>query len=97
MAVVVSHRRRARRRGPVLAGVLAPLRPGTHLPAVQAGPRLDRAQDPQSRGCGPVDLADHRLPRPAPARPPPRGGPAPPLAAARPATAAHSRPGPSRV
>jgi len=28
-------------------GVLAPFRPGTHLPAVQAGPRLDRPEDPR--------------------------------------------------
>ena len=36
LAVVVSRKRAALGRGPLLAGVLAPLRPGAHLPAVQA-------------------------------------------------------------
>ena len=46
VAVVVSHRPHTRGRGPLLAGVPAPLRPGTHLPAAQADPRLDHAEDP---------------------------------------------------
>ena len=63
-------RRPCVRSGPGLAGVLAPFRPGAHLPPVQAGPGLDRPEDPRSRRRGPVDLADHRLPRSAPPRPP---------------------------
>src|SRR6266851_3539813 len=49
VAVVLPHRRSPRRRGPVVAGVLAPVRPRAHLPPVQAGPRLDRAEDPRPR------------------------------------------------
>jgi len=43
--------------------------PRAHLPAVQTGPRLDRPQNPGPAGRGPVDLADHRGPHPAPPRP----------------------------
>ena len=43
------HRRHRRRRGPLLAGVPAPLRPRAHLPAVQADPGLDRPEDPRPR------------------------------------------------
>jgi hypothetical protein len=66
---------------------------GTHLPAVQAGPGLDRVEDPRRRGRGAVDLADHRVPRPAPPCPCAGRRPAPPLGTARPARAAHSGPG----
>jgi hypothetical protein len=31
--------------------VLAPLRPGTHFPPVQAGPRVDRPEDPRPASC----------------------------------------------
>ena len=96
VAVVVTHRRRARRRGPVLAGVLAPLRSRTHIQVLQAGPRVDRPEDPRPRGRGPVDLADHRLPRPAAPGPPAGRRPAPPLGTARtagPATPARVRRG----
>src|SRR5216684_5777952 len=55
--------------GPPMAGVLAPLRFGAHLPAVQAGPGLDPPEDPYPGGSGPVDLADHRRSYPAPPRP----------------------------
>ena len=68
-----------------------------HLPAVQAGPRVDRTQDPQPRRCGPVDLADHRRPHPAPPGPRPGRRPAPPVGAARPARTAHPGPGPPRI
>jgi hypothetical protein len=34
-----------------------------------AGYDVTRPEDPQPRGCGPVDLADHQLPYPAPPRP----------------------------
>src|SRR6267154_1616227 len=97
MAVVFPHRYRARRRGPVLAVVPAQIRPGTHLPPLQAGPRLDRPEDPRPGRRGPVDLADHRLPRPAPPRPPARRRPAPPLGTARPARTADPGPCPPRV
>jgi hypothetical protein len=39
------------------------------LPAVQTGPRLDRPQAPRPGRSGPMDLADHHLPYPAPPRP----------------------------
>ena len=42
LAVVLDHRRHRDRRGPLVAGVPAPLRPRTHLPAAQADPGLDR-------------------------------------------------------
>ena len=90
-------RRRAGRRGPVLAVVLAPIRPGTHLPVLQAGPRLDRPEDPRPGRRGPVDLADHRLLRPAPPGPAAGRRPAPPLGTARPARPADPGPGPPRV
>jgi DDE superfamily endonuclease len=68
LAMVLGHQHRPRSGGPAVAGVLAPFRPRAHLPAVQAGPRLDRAQDPRPRRR-PVDLADHHGPRPAPPGP----------------------------
>ena len=40
------HRRHRRRRRPLLAGVPAPLRPRTHLPAAQTDPRLDPPEAP---------------------------------------------------
>jgi len=45
--LVLSHRHPPGSGGPTAAGVRRPLRPRAHLPAVPAGPRLDRAQDPQ--------------------------------------------------
>ena len=108
LAVVVPHRRHAGRCGPVLAVVLAPIRPGAHLPAVQADPGLDRAEDPRPGRRGPVDLADHRRLRPAPPGPPrspptcacPGNAPHPPGGSPRPASAADSgtsaRPSPAR-
>ena len=80
-----------------MAGVLAPVRPGAHLPAVQAGPGLDRPEDPRPGRRGPVDLADHRLPRPAAPGPPAGRRPAPPLGTARAAGAADPRPGPPGI
>jgi len=97
LAVVVSHRRAARRCGPLLAGILAPLRPGAHVPAVQAGPGMDRTQDPRPSRRGPVDLADHRRLCPALARPAARCGPALALGTARPAGPADPGPGPPRI
>jgi hypothetical protein len=88
-AVVVPHRRRPRRRGQVLAGVLAPVRHRAHVPPVQAGPRLDRAEDLRPGRRGPLDLVDHRLPRPAPPRPAAGRRLAPPLGAPRLAGPAH--------
>ena len=65
--------------------------------AVQAGPGLDRPEDPRPRGRGPVDLADHRLPRPALARPRPGCRPAPALAAPGPARPPDPRTGPAGI
>ena len=69
----------------------------TFLPAVQAGPRLDRPEDPRPGRRGPVDLAGHRLPHPAPPGPPAGHRPALPLGTARPARTAHPGPRPPRV
>jgi hypothetical protein len=66
--------------------------PRAHLPPVQAGPRVDHPQDPQPSRCGPLDLADHRLPRPAAPGPPTRRRPAPALGTARPTGHADPRP-----
>src|SRR5439155_10785045 len=97
VAVVVRHRRRAGRRGPVLAAAPAQIRPGAHLPLLQAGPGLDLAEGPRSGGRGPVDLADHRRLRPAAPGPPAGRRPAPPLGTAIPAGTADSGPGPPGV
>src|SRR5215472_8914280 len=81
----------------MLAGVLAQVRSGAHLPAVQAGPGMDRAKDPRPGRGGPVDLADHRLLRPAAPGPAAGRRPAPPLGTARTAGPAHPGPGPPRL
>ncbi|MGW5611729.1 transposase [Streptomyces sp. NPDC003753] len=68
-AVVLEDGLQRRGRGPGLAGVPATLRPGAHIPAVQADPGVD---PPAAAGAGsgrPMDLADHRCIHPAPARP----------------------------
>ena len=54
-----------------------------------------KIRDP--RGRGPVDLADHRLPRPAAPGPAAGRRPAPPLGTARAAGAADPRPGPPGI
>ena len=59
-----------------------------HLPAVQAGPWLDRPETARPGRRGPVDLDRDPLPCPAPARPAAGGGPAPALGTARPGRAA---------
>ena len=82
------HRRRRRRGHRAVAGVLAPLRPGAHLPVLQAGPGLERPAAARPCRRRPVDLADHRRLHPAPAGPAPRRRPAAALAAACPARAA---------
>jgi hypothetical protein len=70
---------------------------GAHLPPVQAGPGLDRPEDPRPGRRRPVDLAHHRLLHPALPGPAPRRRPAPALAAALPARPSHPRPGPPRI
>src|ERR1700751_899976 len=97
MAVVLAPPDHGRPHGPARPVVPAPFRSGAYFPAVQAGPGLDRAEDPRSGGRGPVDLADHRRLRPAPAGPDPRRRPPPALAAARPGRPAHARQGPPRI
>ena len=52
---------------------------------------------PNLRRRGPVDLADHRRPRPAPPRPPACLRPPPALAADRPARTAYPPPDPPRI
>ncbi len=68
----------------------------THLPAVQADPRLDPAEDPDPRGRRPVDLDRHRRSYPAPPRPPARRRPPPPLGEARRPGPTHPGQGPAR-
>jgi DDE superfamily endonuclease len=65
-----------------------------NIPPVQAGPGVDRPEDPRPRRRRPVDLADHRLLRPAPPGPAPRRRHPAALAAALPGQPAHTRPGP---
>jgi len=43
--VVLTHRFVGRGHRPALAGIPPQIRPGTHFPAVQANPRLDRPED----------------------------------------------------
>jgi hypothetical protein len=65
LAVVFCHRRHRLRHQPLVAGVPTPVRPRTHLPAVQTDPGLDHPEDPHPRRSGPLDLADHRRAHPA--------------------------------
>ena len=97
MAMVLTRPDLRRSGGPRLAGVPAPLRYRTHVQVLQAGPRLDPAETARPRRRRPVDLADHRLLRPAPPRPPPRRRHPAALAAALPARPPDPRPGPPRV
>ena len=91
-----------------VAGVPAPLRPRTHLPAVQADPRLDRPEDPRPRSAADrwtwLIIAAHtqlRLARPWPPTcagpgrdPPARAGSPPPGSAAGFGTSARRPPSP---
>lgn len=95
--VVLEDRRRRRGRRPDLAGVPAALRPGAHLPLVQADPGLDPAPAAGTGGGGPVDLADHRRLHPAPARASGRSRPATSLGKAHRTAPAHPGPGPADV
>src|SRR5262249_54821062 len=89
-----------RRGGPRLADVPAPLRPRTHLPAVQTDPGLDRPDHPLTRGRRPLDLAGHRRLHPAAVAAPapwpptcavPGNAPPPPTGSPPPASAADFR------
>lgn len=53
-------RPRTVRCGQDLADILASLRPGAHVPAVQTDPRLDQTPHPGPARSRPLDLADHR-------------------------------------
>ncbi|PBD02369.1 DDE superfamily endonuclease [Streptomyces sp. Ag82_O1-15] len=97
LAVVVRHRCHTGGRRPSLAGIPATLRHRTHLPPVQADPRLDLPEDPHPRGGGPVDLADPRRLHPTAARPPAGSRPASALGETNPAGQAHPRPSPPRL
>ena len=72
-------------------------RGGPRRVLTQAGPRVDRPEDPRPARRGPVDLADHRCPRPAAPRPPAGRGPAPPLGTSAPPGQARPEPRPPRV
>jgi hypothetical protein len=64
-----------------------------HLPAAQANPRLDPAQDSNARGRRPPDLADHRRIHPTVAGPNACRRPMPTVGTARPAQPARVRRG----
>ena len=81
----------------VLAVVLAQIRSRTHIQVLRAGSRVDRPEDPRPGRRGPVDLADHRLLRPAAPGPAAGRRLAPPLGTPGPARAADPGPGPPRV
>lgn len=49
VAVVLQNRRHPGRRGPLLAGLPPPLRPGTHLPLREADPGLDHPRNSAPR------------------------------------------------
>ncbi len=68
-AVVVVGRSRRPGPEPPLAGLHPPLRPGTHVPFLQAGPGLDHPADPHPRAGRPLDLADPGRLHPAAAGP----------------------------
>ena len=80
---VVARPRRARPRRP-LAGVRPPLRPGAHLPLLQADAQLDHAARPPPRAGRPLDLAGAARLHPAPPRPSLGRRSAPALGAAAP-------------
>jgi hypothetical protein len=96
-AVAVVFPRRHQRRGsePDLAGVSAPLRPRAHVP--QAAARLDPPEAPRPGRRRPLDLARHRLLRPALPSPRSRRRHPAALAAALPARPANPRPHPAGV
>jgi type IV secretory pathway VirB10-like protein len=79
-----------------ISGLLQPSPLGND-PIPQAGPRLDPPQAPRPGRRRPLDLAHHRLLRPASARPPPRRRPSPALAAALPARPPDPRARPRRI
>jgi hypothetical protein len=74
--LVVGHWRHHGRRGPLLAVLPPPFRPGAHVPPVQADPWVDETAASQSGGGRPVDMAGDRRLCPASARPSARRGPA---------------------
>ena len=72
-------------------------KPRSLSPTLSRRPRLDPPEAARPGRRRPVDLADHRLLRPALARPRPRRRPAAALAAALPAGPPDPGPGPARV
>jgi hypothetical protein len=94
LAMVVGHLRHQSRRRPLLAVLPPPLRPGAHLPPVQADTWVDQAPSPQLGGSRPMDMAGDRRLRPAPARPPAGHRPTAALGETGTAEQAHARPGP---
>src|SRR6185437_11831784 len=97
LAVVLPPRRHTVRCGQAVAGLPAPLRPGTHIPPVQADPGLDQTETAGSGRGGSLDLADHRRLHPTAAGPDPDHRPTPPLATTRPRRPTQPRPGPPRI
>jgi DDE superfamily endonuclease len=76
---------------------LSSLRPRTHLPTVQADPRLDPPAPARPRRRRPLDLAGHRRAHPTTPRPRVGRRPAPPLGTSRPTGPAHPVQGPPGV
>jgi len=79
---------------PLLAGLPAPLRPGTHHPLRQAGPGLDPPEGALPGRGRPLDLADPRRAHPAATGPPTRSRSAPALGTATASRAADPSEGP---
>jgi hypothetical protein len=94
--MVLGRRRHRGRYRPLVAIVPAPVRPGTHLPAVQTDPGLDPPETAHPAGSGPLDLADHRRAHPTTPGPTLGRGPTPPLGTTGPTRTTHPSPRPPR-
>src|SRR3954452_15959987 len=97
LAVDLGPGRRCRDRHPLLAGLPAPLRPGTHHPLHQTDPGLDPPEAALPGRGRPLDVADPRRAHPTAAGPPAGGRSAPALGTAAASRAADSRSGPPRI
>src|SRR4051795_5530830 len=97
VAVDLGPGRRCRRGHPLLAGLPAPLRPGTHHPLHQTDPGLDPPEAALPGRGRPLDVADPRRAHPTATGPPAGGRSTPALGTAAASRAADSRPGPPRI
>src|SRR5439155_1227233 len=98
LAVDFGDRARCVRCGPTLAVVSAPLRPGTHVPAVQTNTGLDQTTHPGPEDSRTLNLANERRLHPTPSGPGSHQRPTPPVGAtSHPTGQADPRPGTTRV